>query len=198
MLKIYNSQSRKKEEFKPVCPGKVGMYVCGPTVYNRIHIGNARTFISFDIIRRYLIWSGFDVTFVQNVTDVDDKIIAKSLDENTTAAEIAKKYTDLFVSDMRDANVLDPDIRPKATQEITAMIDLVKSLIDNGHAYEKDGDVYFDVSSFKGYGSLSGRDVENAQSGHRELRADGQGLEERKKNQADFALWKVAKPGEPS
>lgn len=198
MLKIYNSQTRKKEEFKPVKDGKIGIYVCGPTVYNRIHIGNARTFISFDIIRRYLIWSGFDVTFVQNVTDVDDKIITRAAQENTTAADIAQKYTDLFISDMRDANVLDPDIRPKATQEIDAMIELVQSLIDNGHAYVKDGDVYFDVNSFRGYGSLSGRDVEDAQSGHRELVADGQGLKDRKQNQADFALWKAAKPGEPS
>lgn len=187
-MKIYSTQFRKKIEFEPVNKGKVGMYVCGPTVYNRIHIGNARTFLSFDIIRRYLMWRGYDVTFVQNVTDVDDKIIARAAEEKTTAAEIAKKYTDLFIQDMHAANILDPDIRPKATEEIPAMIELVESLIDNGHAYVEDGDVYFDVSSFKGYGSLSGRNVEDAESGHRDLRADGQGLEERKHNEADFAL----------
>ena len=198
MLKIYSTQHRKKVDFKPVHEGKIGMYVCGPTVYNRIHIGNARTFLSFDIIRRYLEWSGYDVTFVQNVTDVDDKIINRAAEENTTAAEIAKKYTDLFIEDMHAAGVKDPDIRPKATEEIDAMIELVQSLVDKGHAYVEDGDVYFDVRSFKGYGSLSGRDVEDAESGHRELQADGQGLEERKHAEADFALWKAAKPGEPS
>ena len=188
MLKIYNTQSRQKQEYKPVHDGEARIYVCGPTVYNRIHIGNARTFISFDIIRRYLIWRGYKVTFVQNVTDVDDKIIARAAEENTTAAEIARKYTDLFIADMEAAGVLAPDIRPRATEEIDAMIELIQGLIDAGHAYEKDGDVYFDVRSFKGYGSLSGRDIENAQSGHRELRSDGQGLEERKQSEVDFAL----------
>ena len=188
MLKIYNTQARQKLEFKPVVDGKVGMYVCGPTVYNRIHIGNARTFISFDIIRRYLLWSGYEVTFVQNVTDVDDKIINRAAQENTTAAEIAKKYTDLFIEDMHAAGVMDPDIRPRATQEIDSMIELVQALVEKGHAYVQDGDVYFDVRSFKGYGSLSGRNVDEAESGHRQLQADGQGLEERKHAQADFAL----------
>lgn len=198
MLKIYNTQTRQKQEFKPVVPGKIKMYTCGPTVYNRIHIGNARTFISFDIIRRYLIWSGYEVTFAQNVTDVDDKIIARANEEGCSAAEIAKKYTDLFIEDMHAAGVLDPDIRPKATEEIPEMISLVQSLIKKGYAYENNGDVYFDVHKFKGYGSLSGRDIDHAQTGHRELRADGQGLEQLKEHEADFALWKAAKPGEPS
>ena len=188
MLKIYNTQQRKKVEFKPVEPGKIKMYTCGPTVYNRIHIGNARTFISFDIIRRYLIWAGFDVVFVQNVTDVDDKIIARANEEGVSAADIAAKYTELFIKDMHDAGVLDPDIRPRATQEIPEMIELVQNLVNKGFAYEQDGDVYFDVHKFKGYGSLSGRDVDQAESGHRELLADGQGLEERKEHEADFAL----------
>lgn len=187
-MKIYSTQYRKKVELEPVHKGKIGMYVCGPTVYNRIHIGNARTFISFDIIRRYLMWRGYDVTFVQNVTDVDDKIIKRANEEGTTAAELAKKYTEFFISDMHDAGVLDPDIRPKATEEIPAMIKLVQNLIDNGHAYVQDGDVYYSVRSFKGYGSLSGRDVDNAESGHREMATDGQGLEGRKQDQADFAL----------
>lgn len=197
-MKIYNSKLRKKENFEPLKKGKISIYVCGPTVYNRIHIGNARTFISFDVIRRYLIWKGYEVKFVQNITDVDDKIIARANQEKTTASAVAKKYTDLFIKDMRAVNVLDPDIRPKATEEIGPMIGLISKLVKNGHAYEKDGDIYFDVKSFKGYGSLSGRNIEESQSGHRNLRADGQGLEARKKNEMDFALWKSAKPGEPS
>lgn len=137
------------------------------------------------------------MTFVQNITDVDDKIIEKSKAEGISAAEVAAKYSQLFIEQMRQAGVLDPDIRPRATEEIPEMIELIKLLIDSGHAYVQDGDVYFQVDTFKGYGSLSGRDVENAESGHRDLRADGQGLEERKRSQADFALWKTAKPGEP-
>lgn len=125
---------------------------------------------------------------MQNVTDVDDKIIKRAADENTTPAEIAKKYTELFIKDMHAAGVKDPTIRPKATEEIGSMIELISLLIKNGHAYVEEGDVYFDVRSFKGYGSLSGRDVEDAESGHRELQADGQGLEDRKHDEADFAL----------
>ena len=128
------------------------------------------------------------MTFVQNITDVDDKIINRAATEDTTAANIADKYSKLFIEDMHAAGVLDPDIRPCATKEIDAMIELVKLLVDGGHAYVEDGDVYFDVRSFKGYGSLSGRDVEDAQSGHRELQSDGLGLEERKHAEADFAL----------
>lgn len=169
-----------------------------PTVYNYIHIGNARTFISFDTIRRYLTWRGFEVTFVQNVTDVDDKIINKALEEGRTAAEVAEEYTDAFIADMHAAGVQDPDIRPKATEEIDTMIKLVQCLIDKGHAYEVDGDVYFAVRSYSAYGELSNRNVDEMESGHRELRADGQGLEDRKRDPLDFALWKTAKPGEPS
>ena len=198
MIKLYDTRRRQKVDFEPVEPGKVSMYVCGPTVYNRIHIGNARTFISFDMIRRYLSWRGFDVTFVQNVTDVDDKIIRRAAEEARTAAEVAEQYTRLFIEDMRAAGVQDPDIRPKATEEIGTMIALIERLIERGHAYVSEGDVYFDVRSYPGYGQLSGRDVDEAESGHRELRADGQGLEERKRDELDFALWKAAKPGEPA
>lgn len=198
MIKLYDTRRRQKVDFEPVEPGKVSMYVCGPTVYNRIHIGNARTFISFDMIRRYLSWRGFDVTFVQNVTDVDDKIIRRAAEEARTAAEVAEEYTCLFIEDMRAAGVQDPDIRPKATEEIGTMIALIERLIERGHAYVSEGDVYFDVRSYPGYGQLSGRDIDEAESGHRELRADGQGLEERKRDELDFALWKAAKPGEPS
>lgn len=198
MIKIYDTKTRSKREFVPVEEGKVGMYVCGPTVYNYIHIGNARTFISFDTIRRYLTWRGFEVTFVQNVTDVDDKIINKANEEGRTADEVAKEFTDAFIADMHAAGVQDPDIRPKATEEIGTMIDLVQRLIDKGHAYAVDGDVYFAVRSYSAYGELSNRNVDEMESGHRELRADGQGLEDRKRDPLDFALWKAAKPGEPS
>ena len=175
MIKLYDTRLRSKVDFEPVEPGKVAMYVCGPTVYNRIHIGNARTFISFDMIRRYLSWRGFDVTFVQNVTDVDDKIIRRAAEEGRTAAEVAEEYTRLFIEDMHAAGVQDPDIRPKATEEIDTMIALIERLIERGHAYVSEGDVYFDVRSYPGYGQLSGRDIDEAESGHRELRADGQG-----------------------
>lgn len=198
MIRIYDTMAREKRPFVPVEEGKVGMYVCGPTVYNYIHIGNARTFISFDTIRRYLMWRGYEVTFVQNITDVDDKIIAKSLEEGRSAAEVATEYAQAFIDDMHAAGVLDPDIRPRATEEIDAMITLVEKLIENGHAYEVEGDVYFAVRSYEKYGQLSNRKIDEMESGHRELRADGQGLEERKRDPLDFALWKAAKPGEPS
>ena len=201
MIRLYDTKTRSKQNLETLERGKVGMYVCGPTVYNRIHIGNARTFISFDVIRRYLMWRGFDVTFVQNVTDVDDKIIAKAAEEGRDAADVAAEYTEAFIEDMRAAGVLDPDVRPKATEEIPAMIELVQELIDGGHAYEVDGDVYFAVRSYPAYGELSGRNVDEMESGHRELRAeiDGAGhVADRKRDPLDFALWKAAKPGEPA
>ena len=198
MLKLYDTKLRRKVDFVPVEEGKVRMYVCGPTVYNRIHIGNARTFIAFDTIRRYLEWRGFEVTFVQNVTDVDDKIIKRANEEGRSAAEVAAEYTAAFIEDMHAAGVEDPTVRPKATEEIGTMIELVQELIDGGHAYEVEGDVYFAVRSYPGYGALSGRNIDEMEGGHRELRADGQGLEDRKRDPLDFALWKAAKPGEPS
>lgn len=198
MIRLYDTKQHKKVDFKPIREGEVSMYVCGPTVYNRIHIGNARTFISFDMIRRYLEWRGFDVKFVQNVTDVDDKIIARAAEEGRTAAEVAEQYTEAFIADMDAAGVLAPTIRPKATEEIGAMIALVEKLIEKGHAYEVEGDVYFSVRSDARYGTLSGRNIDEMEAGHRELRADGQNLEDRKRDPLDFALWKAAKPGEPS
>ena len=198
-VKLYDTKLRKKVDLVPLHEGKIGMYVCGPTVYNRIHIGNARTFISFDTIRRYLTWRGFEVTFVQNVTDVDDKIINRAKEEGRSAAEVAAEYTEAFIADMHAAGVADPDIRPKATEEIGAMQELIANLIEGGHAYATDeGDVYFAVRSYDGYGQLSGRNVDEMEGGHRELRADGQGLEDRKRDPLDFALWKAAKPGEPA
>ncbi len=198
MIKLYDTKAREKQDLIPLHEGKIGMYVCGPTVYNYIHIGNARTFISFDIIRRYLMWRGYDVTFVQNVTDVDDKIITKANEEGRSAADVAAEYTAAFIEDMHKVGVLDPTIRPKATEEIESMINLVTDLIESGHAYEVEGDVYFAVRSYPAYGELSGRNVDEMEAGHRELRADGKGIEDRKRDPLDFALWKAAKPGEPA
>ncbi len=197
MIRIYDTRMHKKVDFEPLQHGTVKMYVCGPTVYNYIHIGNARTFISFDMIRRYLEWRGFKVIFVQNVTDVDDKIINKANEEGRSAAEVAAEYTAAFIEDMHAVNVADPTVRPKATEEIDAMIALVQKLVDTGHAYATDdGDVYFSVRSFPSYGSLSGRNIDEMEAGHRDLRTEG--IEDRKRDPLDFALWKAAKPGEPA
>ncbi len=192
MLNIYNTATHRKEEFVPRTPGKVAMYACGPTVYNHIHIGNARTFLTFDVVRRYLAHSGYEVVFVQNVTDVDDKIIARAAEEGRSAAEVAGDYTGRFIDAMHRFGILDPDVRPQATGEIGPMVGLVKKLVDRGHAYEADGDVYFSVRSFPAYGQLSGRDIDELQSGARVE------VDERKRDPLDFALWKAAKPGEPS
>lgn len=198
MIRLFDTKQHKKVPFEPIRAGEVSMYVCGPTVYNRIHIGNARTFISFDTIRRYFEWRGFKVTFVQNVTDVDDKIIAKAADKGRSAAEVAAEYTEAFIADMHAAGVADPTIRPKATEEIDAMLELIQKLVDKGHAYVEDGDVYFSVRSDPHYGSLSGRNIDEMEEGHRSLRADDAALKDRKHDPLDFALWKSAKPGEPS
>ncbi|MBR0404235.1 MAG: cysteine--tRNA ligase [Eggerthellaceae bacterium] len=197
MIRIYDTRMHKKVDLVTLEHGKVKMYVCGPTVYNYIHIGNARTFMSFDMIRRYLEWRKFDVIFVQNVTDVDDKIINKANEEGRTAAEVAEQYTAAFIEDMHAVNVKDPTVRPNATEEIDTMIALVQKLIDTEHAYTtEDGDVYFSVRSFHSYGSLSGRNIDEMEAGHRDLRTEG--IEDRKNDPLDFALWKAAKPGEPA
>lgn len=190
---IYNSQTHKKQELVPVEPDHISMYVCGPTVYDQIHIGNGRTFLSFDVIRRYLIYKGYQVTFAQNLTDVDDKIIQRASEEGVSAAELARTYSDAFIEQMDRLGVLAPDIRPRATQEIDAMIDMISGLIDQGHAYSADnGDVYFSVRSCETYGNLSGRNVDELLVGAR--------IEENtdKNDPLDFALWKAAKPGEPA
>ena len=192
-MRIYSSQTHAKAEFAPIEPGRVRMYVCGPTVYDNIHIGNARTFISFDVIRRWLIASGYEVTFAQNLTDVDDKIINRANEQGRTSEEVAREFSDRFIEIMRRANVLDPDVRPRATGEIGPMIGMIKSLIEQGHAYAADnGDVYFSVRSDEGYGSVSGRRIDDLMVGAR--------IEENedKRDPLDFALWKAAKPGEPS
>lgn len=196
MISIYDTALHAKVKLESLELGKIRMYVCGPTVYNYIHIGNARTFISFDVIRRYLEWRGFEVVYVSNVTDVDDKIIKKANEEGRTAAEVAEQYTKAFIEDMHSVNVKDPTVRPKATEEIDTMIELVSQLIERGHAYEADGDVYFSVRSFDQYGQLSGRNIDEMEAGHRDLRTEG--IEDRKKDPLDFAVWKAAKPGEPA
>lgn len=192
-MQIYSSQTHKKAEFEPIEPGKVRMYVCGPTVYDNIHIGNARTFISFDVIRRWLIASGYEVTFAQNLTDVDDKIINRANEQGRTAAEVATEFSNKFIDVMRRANVIDPDVRPRATKEIGPMIAMIKTLIEQGHAYAvENGDVYFSVRSDETYGEVSGRNIDDLMVGAR--------IEENeiKRDPLDFALWKAAKPGEPS
>jgi cysteinyl-tRNA synthetase len=188
---LYDTLTRHKQTFEPREPGKVAMYVCGPTVYNHIHIGNARTFLSFDVIRRYLEHRGFDVTFIQNITDVDDKIIRQAAEEGTSAAAVAAKYADAFLKAMHDLGVKPATVAPRATETIPDMIAMVERLIAKGNAYVVDGDVYFSVRSFPGYGKLSGRDVDDLLSG---ARVD---VDERKADPLDFALWKSAKPGEP-
>ena len=190
-IRVYNTLVRAKEEFTPRDPGTVGMYVCGPTVYNHIHIGNARTFLTFDVVRRYLAFSGYDVRFVQNITDVDDKIINRAAEEGRAPAEVAADYTLAFRAAMDALGVDRPTVQPKATETIPAMIHMVERLIDRGHAYVVDGDVYFSVRSFTGYGKLSGRNIDDLESG---ARVD---IDERKADPLDFALWKAAKPGEP-
>ncbi len=194
-MKIFNTLSGRKEEFVPLEPGKVKMYVCGPTVYNFIHIGNARPMIVFDTIRRYLEYKGYDVNFVSNFTDVDDKIIKKAMEEGVDSSEISERYIAECRADMEAMNVRPATIHPKATQEIDGMIDLIDTLVRGGHAYRaEDGTVYFRTSSFKEYGKLSHKNLDELQSGFRELKVTG---EEGKESPSDFVLWKPKKEGEP-
>ncbi|MBI5231910.1 MAG: cysteine--tRNA ligase [Coriobacteriales bacterium] len=190
-MRVFNTLTRRKEDFVPRDAGRVSLYVCGPTVYNHIHIGNARTFLSFDVIRRYLTYRGFEVTFVQNVTDVDDKIINKANEEGRSAQEVAEEYTAAFIDAMHALDIADPTERPKATEAIPEMVAMIETLIEKGHAYAVDGDVYFSVRSFPEYGKLSGRDIDEMNAGARVE------VDERKQDPLDFALWKSAKPGEP-
>jgi cysteinyl-tRNA synthetase len=192
-IKVYNTLTRQKEELVPRDEGKISMYVCGPTVYNYIHIGNARTFLNFDMIRRYLEYSGFDVTFVQNITDVDDKIINRAAEEKAGADEVAEKYRLAFERDMAALGVRPPDEAPRATEHVGEMVEVVKALVDNGFAYESEGDVYFEVAKAPGYGMLSGRSLDEQQVTVQSGEEVG-----RKKDPFDFALWKASKPGEPS
>ena len=191
-LTIYNTLSRKKEPFQPLQEGKVGMYVCGVTVYDFSHIGHARAAIVFDVIFRYLKHKGYEVTYVRNYTDVDDKIINKANKEGVDAKTIAERYIEEYDHDMDALNVEKPSFTPRATEHIKDMIDLIERLIGNGYGYEVEGDVYYEVSKLKGYGKLSGKNIEDLESGARVE------VDDRKKNPLDFALWKASKPGEPS
>lgn len=192
MIKIYNTQKQEKEIFTPLEEKKVKMYVCGPTTYNFIHLGNARPVVVFDTIRRYFEYAGYEVDYIQNFTDVDDKIINRAAEENIPPLELAQKYIDEYFKDTNQLNIKKATHHPKVSENIPQIIDFVQGLIDKGFAYETDGDVYYNIQAFSSYGKLSGRDLEDMQMG---ARID---VDERKKHPADFALWKAAKPGELS
>ena len=194
-MRIYNTLTKQKEEFVPLEEGKVKMYVCGPTVYNLIHIGNARPMIIFDTFRRYLEYKGYDVNYVSNFTDVDDKIIKKAIEEGTTAEEISQRYIKECKKDMHDLNIEPATTHPLATQEIDGMIEMIKTLIDKGYAYDADGTVYYRTRKFKDYGKLSKKNIDDLEAGHRDIKVAG---EESKEDPLDFVLWKPKKEGEPS
>ena len=198
-MKIYNTLTRTKQDFVPINEGRVGIYVCGPTVYDYIHIGNARPMIVFDTLRRYLMYKGYDVNYVSNFTDVDDKIIKRAIEEGVTSKEISERYIEEVKKDMKDLNVMEATTHPKATEEIPDMIEMIKVLIDKGHAYEVNGTVYFRTRSFPGYGKLSKKNIDDLEAGHRDekhaLKVSG---EDEKEDFLDFVLWKPKKEGEPS
>ena len=193
-MKIHNTLSNRKEEFVPLEPGKVRMYVCGPTVYNLIHIGNARPMIFFDTVRRYFEYKGYEVNYVSNFTDVDDKIINRAIEEGVDASVISTRYIEECKKDMKGMNVRPATTHPLATQEIDGMIEMIQTLIDKGYAYEVNGTVYYRVRKFRGYGKLSGKNLDELRSGNRSLLVTG---EEEKEDPMDFVLWKPKKEGEP-
>ncbi|WP_443986654.1 cysteine--tRNA ligase [Lactobacillus crispatus] len=190
-MRVYNTLTRKKEEFKPLVPGHISMYVCGPTVYNYIHIGNARSAIAFDTIRRYFEYKGYDVKYVSNFTDVDDKMINEARAEKTTVPKLAEKFINAFLADTTALNIEPATLHPRATHEINDIIAFVKSLIDNGYAYEVDGDVYYRAKKFKYYGQLSDQNIEQLEEGASEHINDTE--QSRKEDPIDFALWKAQK-----
>lgn len=191
-MQIYNTLTRRKEDFIPRDPGKVSMYVCGPTTYNFIHMGNARAFVVFDTLRRYFLYKGYKVRYIQNFTDVDDKIINRAREEGEDPIRLAARYVDEFFRDMDALNALRADVHPKVSEHLKEIIGMVSLLIERGHAYVVDGDVYYSISSFNDYGKLSGRSPEDMQAGARVE------VDTRKRHPMDFALWKAAKEGEPS
>ena len=194
-MKVYNSMTRRKEEFKPIREGKVGIYACGPTVYNYFHIGNARPFITFDVLRRQLEREGYDVTFVQNFTDIDDKMIKRANEEGITVKELADRFIAEYFKDAEALGIRPATVHPRATEHMSQIIALIQKLVDNGHAYAApSGDVYYRVSAFPGYGKLSGQSVEDREMGASERL----NVETEKESPADFALWKAQKPGEPA
>ena len=194
-MKVFNTLTKRKEEFIPLEPGKVKMYVCGPTVYNFIHIGNARPMIVFDTVRRYFEYKGYDVNYVSNFTDVDDKIIKKAIEEGVSAQEISQRYIAECKKDMDGMNVKPATKHPLATEEICGMVEMIQNLIDKGYAYEKNGTVYFRTRKFKDYGKLSHKNLDDLRSGGRSLLVTG---EDEKEDPLDFVLWKPKKEGEPS
>lgn len=194
-MKLYNTLTKQKEEFVPLEEGKVKMYVCGPTVYNFIHIGNARPMIVFDTVRRYFEYKGYDVNYVSNFTDVDDKIINKAIEEGVSAQEISERYIAECKKDMEGMNVKPATTHPLATQEICGMVEMIQTLIDKGYAYEKNGTVYFRTRQFKDYGKLSHKNLDDLRSGERSLLVTG---EDEKEDPLDFVLWKPKKEGEPA
>ncbi len=196
MLTIYNTLTRKKEEFKPLHPGVVNMYVCGPTVYNYIHIGNARSAIAFDTVRRYLEFKGYKVNYVSNFTDVDDKMIKAAHEQGITVPQLAEKYINAFMEDTTAINIEPATLHPRATENIPDIIKFVSGLIDKGYAYEKDGDVYYRARKFKHYGQLSGQSIDDLEVGASEHVSTDE--VDKKEDPMDFALWKAAKPGEIS
>lgn len=191
-MKVYNTLTRQKEELVPITPGEIKMYACGPTVYNYIHIGNARPLCIFDILRRYLEYRGYKVKFVQNFTDIDDKIIKRANEEGVEFSEVSEKYIDEFWKDAKGLNVRQANVHPKATENIDNIINIISTLIDKGYAYEAQGDVYFSPKNFDGYGKLSHQPLEELEAGARIM------VGEVKREPMDFAVWKAAKPGEPS
>lgn len=191
-MKVYNTLTRKKEELVPITPGEIKMYACGPTVYNYIHIGNARPLCIFDILRRYLEYRGYKVTFVQNFTDIDDKIIRRANEEHVDSSEISERYIKEFWTDADGLNVRHATVNPKATENIDAIIHIISTLIEKGYAYEAQGDVYFSTEKFKDYGKLSHQPLEDLEAGARIM------VGEVKREPMDFAVWKAAKPGEPA
>lgn len=191
-MKIFNTLTRKKEEFKPVDPNEVKIYSCGPTVYNYFHIGNARPFIIFDTLRRYMEYRGYNVKFVQNFTDIDDKMIKRANEEGITVKELADRFIEEYFKDAKGLGIKEATVHPKATENIDAIIDIIKKLEEKGHAYAVDGDVYFNTKSFEPYGKLSHHNLDELESG---ARID---VDDRKKDPMDFALWKAQKPGEPA
>ena len=191
-MKVYNTLTRKKEELVPITPGEIKMYACGPTVYNYIHIGNARPLCIFDILRRYLEYRGYKVKFVQNFTDIDDKIIRRANEEHVDFSEISERYIKEFWTDADGLNVRHATINPKATENIDAIIQIISTLIEKGYAYEAQGDVYFSTEKFKDYGKLSHQPLEDLEAGARIM------VGEVKREPMDFAVWKAAKPGEPA
>ena len=193
-MKVFNTLTKKKEEFVPLEEGKVRMYVCGPTVYNYIHIGNARPMIVFDTVRRYFEYKGYDVNYVSNFTDVDDKIIKKAIEEQVSAQEISQRYIAECKKDMAGMNVKSATKHPLATEEICGMVEMISELIDKGYAYEKNGTVYFSTRKFKDYGKLSHKNLDDLRSGGRSLLVSG---EDEKEDPLDFVLWKPKKEGEP-